>query len=58
MMTNEESNKIVHFIIPGAGFLVLGRGHVSRIPKRQQEFFKSLLLYSKVKFRQTEYKVK
>ena len=33
MMTNEGSTKIVIFITPGAGVLVLGSGHISHIMK-------------------------
>ena len=28
-MTKESSTKIVHFVTPGAGVLMLGRGHIS-----------------------------
>ena len=45
MMTKEGSTKIVNFITPGAGVLVLGRGHISHIVKMHY-FFKNLLLYS------------
>ena len=30
MMTKGESTKVVNFMIPGAGVLMLGRGHISR----------------------------
>ena len=33
MMTKEGSTKIVNFITPGAGVIVLGRGHKSYIVK-------------------------
>ena len=33
MMTKEGCNKIVHFMTPGAGFFVLGRGHINLIVK-------------------------
>ena len=33
MMTKEGSTKIVNFMTPGAGVLVLGCGHISRIVK-------------------------
>ena len=33
MMTKEGSIKIVNFMTPGAGVLVLGRGHISHIMK-------------------------
>ena len=45
MMTKEGSTEIVNFMTPGAGFLVLGRGHISHIVKMHY-FFKNLLLYS------------
>ena len=45
MMTKEGSTKIVNFMTPGAGILVLGRGHISHIVKMHY-FFKNLLLYS------------
>ena len=32
-MTKEGSTKIVNFMTPGAGVLVLGRGHISHIAK-------------------------
>ena len=44
-MTKEGSTKIVNFMTPGAGVLVLGRGHISHIMKMHY-FFKNLLLYS------------
>ena len=46
MMTKEGSTKIVTFITPGAGVLVLGCEHISHIVK-MHFFFKNLLLYSK-----------
>ena len=33
MMTNEDPTKIVNFMNPGAGVLVLGHGHISQIVK-------------------------
>ena len=30
-MTKEGSTKIINFMTPGAGVLVLGRGHISHI---------------------------
>ena len=33
MMTKEGSTKIVNFMTPRAGVLVLGRGHISHIVK-------------------------
>ena len=41
----ERSNKIVNFMTPRAGVLVLGHVHVSHIVKMHY-FFKNLLLYS------------
>ena len=45
MMIKEGSTKIVNFMTPGAGVLVLGRGHISHIVKMHY-FFKNLLLNS------------
>ena len=53
MMTNEGSTKIVNFMTPGVGVLVLGRGHISHIEKMHY-FFKNLL-YSHAYIRQTKY---
>ena len=39
MMAKEGSTKIVNFMTPGAGVLVLGRGHISHIVKMHY-FFK------------------
>ena len=44
MMAKEGSTKIVNFMTPGAGVLVLGRGHISHIVKMHY-FFKNLLLH-------------
>ena len=33
MLIKEGSTKIVNFMTPGAGFLVLGRGHIRHIVK-------------------------
>ena len=44
MMTKEGSTKIVNFITPGTGVLVLGRGHISHIVKMHYSF-KNHLLY-------------
>ena len=44
-MTKEGSTEIVNFMTPGAGVLVLGRGHISHLVKMRY-FFKNLLLYS------------
>ena len=45
MMTTEGSTKIVNFMTPGAGVLVLGHGHINHIVKMHY-FFKKNLLYS------------
>ena len=42
MMTKEGSTQIVNFMTPGAGVLMLGRGHISRY----SELFSTLLIYS------------
>ena len=52
MMTKEGSTKIVNFMTPGAGVLVLGRGHISDIVKMHY-FFKNLLLQSQAQITQT-----
>ena len=54
MMTKEGSTKIVNFMTPGAGVLVLGCGHLSHLVKMHY-FFKNLLLYSQAYIRQTKY---
>ena len=56
MMTKEGSPKILNFMSPGAGVLVLGRGHISQIVKMHY-FFKNLLLYTQAYIRQTKYVV-
>ena len=56
MMTKEGSTKIVNFMTPGAGVLVLGSGHTSHIVKMHY-FFKNLLLNSQALIRQTKYVV-
>ena len=38
MMTKEGSTKIVNFMTPRAGILVLGRGHISHIVKMHYSF--------------------
>ena len=45
MMTKKRSTKIVNFMTPRAGVLLLGRGLISHIVKMHY-FFKNLLLYS------------
>ena len=56
MMTKEGSTKIVNFMTPRAGVLVLGPGHISHIVKMHY-FFKNHLLYSQECIRQTKYTV-
>ena len=53
MLTIECSTKIVNFMTPGAGVLVLVRGHRSHLAKMHY-FFKNLLLYPQVLIRQTK----
>ena len=53
MMTKEGSTKIVNFMTPGAGALVLGRGHISHIVKLHY-FFKNLLLYFQAQIKQSK----
>ena len=55
-MTKEGSTKIVTFMTPRAGVLVLGLGNISHIVK-MHFFFKNLLLYSQALIRQTKYVV-
>ena len=45
MMTKIGSTKILDFMTPRAGVLVLGRGHISHLMKIHY-FFTNLLLYS------------
>ena len=45
LMTKEGSTKIVNFMTPGAGVLVLGRGHISHMVKMHY-FFKHFRLYT------------
>ena len=52
MITNEGSTKIVNFMTPGEGVLVLGCCHISHIVKMNY-FFQNLFLYSEAWFRQT-----
>ena len=56
IMTTGRSTKIVNFMTPGAGVLMLGRGHLSHIMKMHY-FFKNLLLYFQAQIRPTKYKV-
>ena len=46
MMTKEGSTKIINFLTPGAGVLLLGRGYISHTVKMHY-FFKKHLLYSR-----------
>ena len=52
-MIEEESGKIIYFMTPGAGTLVLGRYHISNTGEMHY-FVKNLLLYSRARFRQTK----
>ena len=54
MMTKEGSTKIVNFMTPRTGVLVLGRGQISHIVKNAL-FLKNLILYSQAQNRQTKY---
>ena len=56
MMSKEGSTKIVNFMTPGAGVLVLGRSHINHIMKMHY-FFKNLQLYSQAYIRKTKYLV-
>ena len=53
-MTKEGSTKIVNFMTPRAGDLVLGCGYISHIVKMHY-LFKNILLYSHAYIRQTKY---
>ena len=53
MVSQEGYTKIVNFLTPRAGIIVLGRGHVSDIVKIHF-FYTNLLLYSQAQIRQTE----
>ena len=53
-MTKEWSTKIVNFMTPRAGVLVLGCGYISHIVKMHY-LFKNLLLYLHAYIRQTKY---
>ena len=54
MMTTERSTKIVNFMTPGTGVLVLGRGHISHKVK-MHDSLKNLFPYSQAWIRQTKY---
>ena len=51
MMTKEESTKIVNFMTPGAGVLVLGHGYIIPIVKMHYFFKKSFSVLSKALIR-------
>ena len=50
-MTKEESTKIVNCMTPGAGVLVLGRGHTVNM-----QYFSPLLFYTRPWIIQIKYK--
>ena len=52
----EGSTKILNFMTPGVGLLVLRCGHISSIVKKHY-FFNNLLINSKTQIRQTADKV-
>ena len=56
MMTKEGSTRVVTFMTPRTGVLVIGWGHISHIVKIHY-FFKNLLLHSRAYIRLTKYKV-
>ena len=53
-MSKSASTKIVNFMVPGSGVLVLGRGSIDYIVKIH-EFFENLLLCSWVLNKLTKY---
>ena len=53
MIIKEGSTKIVNFMTPKAGVLVLEHGHTSHIVKMLY-FFKNLLLYFQAQTRKTD----
>ena len=55
MMTKDGSTKIVNFMTPGAGVLVLVCGHTSNIVKINYFFKRSFSLLSQALNRQTKY---
>ena len=57
MMTEEGSTKIVNFMTPGIGVLVLRCGHLRYILLKINYFYENLLLYSQAQVRQTKYVV-
>ena len=44
MITKERSTKIIIFMLPGSGVLVLGRGHICHIVKMHYFFKKKFSL--------------
>ena len=54
MLTKEGSTKIVSFMSPGSGVLVMGHGHISHIVTMHYSL-KNLYLYSQAMFRKTKY---
>ena len=56
MMTKEGSTKIVNFMTPRTGVLVLGHGQISHIVKNAL-FLKNLILYSQAQNRQTKFMI-
>ena len=50
MLTNENSTKIVNFIAPGAGILVLRHGHIVYM-----QYFSHFLVYTGARIRQIKY---
>ena len=56
VQTKKGHTKIVNCTTPGAGVLLLGRGHISHIVKMHYSF-KNPLLYSQAWMRQTKYMV-
>ena len=53
MVSEEGCSKIVNFLTPGVGVLVLRCGHISNIVKINY-FYENLLFYSQAQIRQTE----
>ena len=56
MMTKKGSTKILFFMTPGAGDLLLGRDHISHIVKMYY-FFRNLQTYTQAQIKQTKYVV-
>ena len=54
MMTKERSTKIVKFMTPGEGVLVLGHSHISNIVKMNY-FFKKIFFSTLPGIDQTKY---